>query len=47
MRPEDAGGWLERPNELLDGLKPVEAIERGEIDRVWAIIYDVKSGMPT
>lgn len=34
MRPEDAGGWLERPNELLDGLKPVEAIERSEIDRV-------------
>src|SRR6478609_1714367 len=27
--------WLDSPNQAFDGLKPLEVIERGEIDRLW------------
>ena len=36
--------WLEEPNPDLGGLKPLEAVERGEVDRLWALIYRVGSG---
>lgn len=39
--------WLETPSEVLDGLKPLELIERGEVDRIWQIIYALRSGEPT
>ena len=29
------GPWLDQPSELLAGFKPVEAIERGQLDLVW------------
>ncbi|MEX2389814.1 MAG: helix-turn-helix domain-containing protein [Phycisphaeraceae bacterium] len=45
---EDAiGPWMEEPNEAFGRLKPLEVIERGEIDRLWAMIYDLRSGSPT
>jgi hypothetical protein len=43
---EDAiPSWLDTPNEAFDGLKPVEAIERGEIDRLWDMIFYLESGV--
>ena len=39
--------WLEAPNEVLDGLKPLEVIERGEVDRIWQMVYALRSGEPT
>lgn len=45
---EDAiGPWMDEPNDEFAGLKPIEVIERGEIDRLWALIYDLRSGSPT
>lgn len=38
--------WLNSPNKAFDGLKPVELIERGEVDRLWAMIYFLRSGVP-
>ncbi len=38
-------GWLDTPNEAFDGLKPVEVIERGEIDRLWEMIFYLESGV--
>lgn len=35
------------PNDAFDRLKPVEVIERGEIDPVWSMIYLPRSGVPT
>src|SRR5690242_9690254 len=32
MQPGFVGQWLDQPNEMLGNLKPVEAIERGQID---------------
>jgi transcriptional regulator with XRE-family HTH domain len=36
---EQIGSWLLQPNDMLGGFKPLEVIERGEIDRVWLLIY--------
>ena|SRR5690242_11590042 len=44
MQPAFVGRWLDQPNELLGGLKPVEAIERGQIDLVWQIAEGLRSG---
>jgi DNA-binding transcriptional regulator YiaG len=38
-------GWLDTPNEAFDGLKPLEVIERGEIDRLWNLIFYLESGV--
>jgi hypothetical protein len=38
-------GWLETPNPAFDGLKPLEVIERGEIDRLWTMIFYLESGV--
>ena len=37
--------WMTTPNEAFDGLKPIELIERGEVDRIWRMIWELKSGM--
>ncbi len=47
MRQETIGTWLKTPNPAFDGLKPVEVIERGEIDRLWSMIYFLRSGVPS
>ncbi|WP_437203389.1 helix-turn-helix domain-containing protein [Planctomicrobium sp. SH664] len=36
---EQIGAWLLLPNDSLDGFKPLEVIERGEIDRIWRLLY--------
>jgi DNA-binding transcriptional regulator YiaG len=46
VRPEDIPQWLDTPNDAFDGLKPLEVIERGEIDRLWNMIYYLESGVP-
>jgi DNA-binding XRE family transcriptional regulator len=40
------GGWMLTPNAAFDGLKPVEVIERGEVDRIWAMVHALRSGEP-
>ena len=47
IRKEYLGHWLKEPNSAFDGLKPVEVIERGEVDRIWSMIYFLRSGMPS
>lgn len=38
--------WLDTPNDAFDELKPLEVIERGEIDRLWRMIFNLESGIP-
>lgn len=38
--------WLQEPNETFDGLTPIELIERGEIDRLWNMVFELRTGMP-
>jgi DNA-binding transcriptional regulator YiaG len=47
MVPSAIGPWLQSPNEAFSGLTPIEAIERGEVDRIWRMIYELESGIPT
>jgi DNA-binding transcriptional regulator YiaG len=45
VRPEEIPHWLDTPNDAFDGLKPLEVVERGEIDRLWNMIYYLESGV--
>jgi DNA-binding XRE family transcriptional regulator len=46
IEPACLGDWLKTPNEAFDKFKPIEIIERGEIDRLWEMCYRLSSGMP-
>ncbi len=45
IQKDAIGPWLEQPNDAFDGLKPIEVIERGEIDRIWQMIFYLRSGI--
>lgn len=38
-------GWFVRPNSAFEGLKPLEVVERGQIDRLWQMIFFLESGV--
>lgn len=44
VRKEAIPPWMERPNASLGDLKPIEVIERGHIDRLWRIVYELETG---
>lgn len=46
IKPDAIGKWMTTPNEAFDGLKPVEVIERGEVDRMWQMLFLLRSGVP-
>ncbi len=46
IRAEFVPQWLQSPSEAFGGLKPIEVVERGEIDRIWQMIFELGSGMP-
>ncbi len=43
---ERIADWLDTPNLELKNLKPIEVIERGEIDRLWILLYQLEAGIP-
>jgi hypothetical protein len=45
VAPDAIAGWLDAPNDAFGGLKPLEVIERGEIDRLWTMIFYLESGV--
>jgi hypothetical protein len=46
IKAEAIGPWFVTPNDALGGLKPLEIVERGEIDRLWEMAFQLRSGMP-
>ena len=46
MQPEQVGQWLKSPNPAFDGSTPLQVVERGEMDRIWRMLYDLESGQP-
>jgi DNA-binding transcriptional regulator YiaG len=44
MKPARIAAWLDEPNRAFRGLKPLEIIERGEIDRIWRMVFELESG---
>jgi DNA-binding transcriptional regulator YiaG len=47
IKPAGIAKWLDTPLEAFDGLKPLEVIERGEMDRLWSMIFYLESGLPS
>lgn len=44
LRGAALADWLDLPNRSFDGLKPLEVVERGQIDRLWRMIFLLESG---
>ncbi len=44
VQEDSLGAWLQQPNDAFDGLKPIEVIDRGHSDRLWEMIFNVRSG---
>ena len=44
VRPEMLGKWFDTPNPAFKGLKPIEVIERGESDRIWQMVFEIRAG---
>lgn len=39
-------GWLHHKQPVFDGMTPLQVIEVGEIDRLWAMVHDMGSSDP-
>lgn len=46
MKPAQVGRWLKSPNAAFDGSTPLQVVERGELDRIWKMLFDLESGQP-
>jgi DNA-binding transcriptional regulator YiaG len=46
MKPKEVGQWLKQPNPAFEGSTPVQVIERGQMDRIWRMLYYAESGEP-
>ncbi|MBX7245683.1 MAG: helix-turn-helix domain-containing protein [Candidatus Sumerlaeaceae bacterium] len=44
LSPRDSRQWFLSPNRSLGNLSPLEAIERGHIDRLWDMVFQLESG---
>ena len=47
VKRESIPQWLRQPNPTFDKMTPLQVIELGEIDRLWAMVHDLGSGQPT
>ena len=46
VKRESIPKWLHQPNPAFGPLTPLQVIELGEIDRLWAMVHDLGSGQP-
>ncbi|PZR72924.1 MAG: hypothetical protein DLM52_12000 [Chthoniobacterales bacterium] len=44
IRDQSVDEWLQRPNKQFDGSTPLQVIERGETDRLWQMIWQLREG---
>ena len=44
MKPAQVQRWLRRPNAAFDDSTPLQVAERGELDRIGRLLYDLESG---
>jgi transcriptional regulator with XRE-family HTH domain len=44
VEPSAIGPWLEKSNLSLEGSTPLQVIERGESDRIWRIVWQLREG---
>ncbi len=43
---KSVGPWLLAENDAFDGWKPLELIERGQVDVLWGMVYRLRNGVP-
>lgn len=46
IQPAALPAWLDTPGDAFGGLKPLELVERGEVDRLWRMLFELRSGNP-
>jgi transcriptional regulator with XRE-family HTH domain len=46
MDASDIAAWMEKSNEAFGGSTPLQLVERGEIDRLWQMIFAIRTGHP-
>ena len=46
VKRESIKRWLHQPNPAFDRMTPLQVIEVGEMDRLWAMVHDLGSGQP-
>jgi DNA-binding transcriptional regulator YiaG len=46
MKPEQIGPWLLTEMDEFEGRSPADLISRGEVGRLWASLFYLRSGMP-
>lgn len=46
VKRERIPGWLHERNKAFDNLTPLQIIEYGEIDRLWAMVHHLGGGSP-
>lgn len=44
MKTVQVGHCLKQPNSTCDALTPMQVVERGEMDLIWRVLYDLESG---
>jgi hypothetical protein len=44
IKAKAIGPWLQRPNDAFDGSTPLQVMERGENDRLWRMIWQLREG---
>ena len=44
IKAKSIGPWLQRPNDAFDGSTPLQVMERGESDRLWRMIWQIREG---
>lgn len=47
MKGESIARWLAEPAPAFEPLSPLEVIKRGQVDRIWQMIFLLESGAPT
>ena len=41
---ESVDAWLDMPNRAFDNQKPRDLLRRGEVDRLWQMIFEIRAG---
>jgi hypothetical protein len=44
VKPEKLKAWWNQPVENFGGSTPLQVLERGEIDRLWRMIWEIREG---
>jgi hypothetical protein len=44
IKPGQLGAWWDRPAPNFGGSTPLQVLERGEVDRLWRMVWEIRGG---